>query len=74
MKNLYFTNLRYHATYIKVTYIKVSNNILMYLFEMVKEHLFDIFFILGEIREGQRVRFKQNAFLYDFCTILIYIK
>lgn len=47
MKNLYFTNLRYHATYIKVTYIKVSNNILMYLFEMVMEHLFDIFFYFG---------------------------
>lgn len=74
MKNLYFTNLRYHATYIKVTYIKVLNNILMYLFEMVKEHLFDIFFILGEIGEGQRVRFYKNAFLYDFCTILICIK
>lgn len=27
----------------------------MYLFEMVKEHLFDIFFILREIGEGQRM-------------------
>lgn len=59
MQNLYFTNLRYHATYI-----------LMYLFEMVKEHLFDIFFIFGENGEGQRVRFKNKSifvwFLYDF--------
>lgn len=59
MQNLYFTNLRYHATYI-----------LMYLFEMVKEHLFDIFFIFGENGEGQRVQFKNKSifvwFLYDF--------
>lgn len=66
MKNLYFTNLRYHATYIKVTYIKVSNNILMYLFEMVKEHLFDIFLFWGRLGRGRGCGLNKMPFCMIF--------